>query len=425
MRHQTILLFCCAFLFGIVGCSPENEALNAPDAISVLETKAAEAVRVQNVELTQIAISRTYEALTPIPYVSSTPTLTNTPRPTPTPSHTPSSTPTPSPIPTNPPDLICPNIGCFAPDFTLPDIEGNNISLQDFRGQAVLINFWATWCGPCERESPFIQLLYEKYQDDNFVVIGISTDQEDTIGEVPDFVEKYHLSYPILLDENSVVDTMYETDGITPYSFFISGDGTIRDLHIGELDILNLESKINELIDGTLQATPTPQPNSIFTIINNSEQTICGISLYSERQHEWLSDWLDGETIEPGETYSLDLVGGIFDIILRNCDDTLLIQQYDENITGSFEYILPLLTATLHIVNNSDTSICNVHISLSTSSVWGADWLINNSITPTETYSFNILPGTYDILLADCNDNVLTREMEVDISDTFELRFEE
>jgi peroxiredoxin len=141
-------------------------------------------------------------------------------------------------------------IGDSAPDFTLPDLTGQDVSLQDFRGKVVLLNFWASWCVPCRSETPALQRLYEKYQDQDFVVIGVSIDEE-TVEAVPDFIEEFGLTYPILLDTTRVStgqDGSYRLEGI-PQSYFIDAEGIIRDIGEGALEWDFMEGKALVLLD--------------------------------------------------------------------------------------------------------------------------------------------------------------------------------
>lgn len=142
-------------------------------------------------------------------------------------------------------------IGDSAPDFTLPNLTGQEVSLRDFRGKVVLLNFWASWCVPCRSETPALQRLYEKYQDQDFVVIGVSIDEEETVEAVPDFIEEFGLTYPILLDtlrESTGQDGSYRLEGI-PQSYFIDAEGVIRDIGEGALEWDFMEGKALLLLD--------------------------------------------------------------------------------------------------------------------------------------------------------------------------------
>ncbi|MFC2066912.1 peroxiredoxin family protein [Chloroflexota bacterium] len=125
-----------------------------------------------------------------------------------------------------------PLTGNLAPDFQLPDLDGQAVSLSDFRGKRVLLNFWASWCGPCREEMPFIQEVYEnkKWSDKGLVILAVNLGED--LPSVMSFLEAYGLSFPVLLDVKQVVAKEYNIRGI-PATFFISEDGVIQDIKIG------------------------------------------------------------------------------------------------------------------------------------------------------------------------------------------------
>jgi len=96
-------------------------------------------------------------------------------------------------------------------DFTLPDILGKTWTLKQLKGKVVLVNFWATWCPPCRKEIPDLELLYTRFKDKGFVVLGI-TDEKPAV--VTPFVTKNAMSYPILLDSNRTVNQLFSVQGI-------------------------------------------------------------------------------------------------------------------------------------------------------------------------------------------------------------------
>lgn len=138
-----------------------------------------------------------------------------------TPSLVPTSPSTPTPVP-----------GRQAPDFTLPTLDEQTISLSDLRGQRVLINFWATWCGPCRIEMPVIERIYERYRDQGFVVLAVNVEEPED--RVRPFVAELGLTFPILLDENGDVVRQYGIVGL-PTSVFVNRDGLIFQQHLGVL----------------------------------------------------------------------------------------------------------------------------------------------------------------------------------------------
>jgi peroxiredoxin len=119
-----------------------------------------------------------------------------------------------------------------APDIELVDLSGNTVRLQDLRGQAVVVNYWATWCGPCVREMPMFQKYQEQYPD-TLVMIGV--DQEEPADEVKTFLQDFDLSYMILLDEKAEASKAYQVM-VLPTTFFIDQDGILRFRHVGYLE---------------------------------------------------------------------------------------------------------------------------------------------------------------------------------------------
>ena len=117
-----------------------------------------------------------------------------------------------------------------APDFKLPNLDGQSVSLSDFRGKPVLVNFWATWCGPCRFEMPFIQEIYEEWSDKGLVVLAI--DMGESPSTVKDFIQSHNFSFPVLLDTNQDVALQYNIRGI-PATFFIDKDGIIQGTKVG------------------------------------------------------------------------------------------------------------------------------------------------------------------------------------------------
>lgn len=129
-----------------------------------------------------------------------------------------------------------PTIGQPAPDFTLSDLHGNEQHLADWRGQPVLINFWATWCGPCRREMPELMAAQERYHAEGLVVVTVNLSHQDARKSVEAFVEEFQPPFPILLDTTGeVAERNYGVIGL-PMSFFIDRAGIIRGIYVGALD---------------------------------------------------------------------------------------------------------------------------------------------------------------------------------------------
>lgn len=118
-----------------------------------------------------------------------------------------------------------------APPFVLEDLNGKKRNLIDYSGKVILLNFWATWCGPCIEEMPSLEKLYNIFKDKGFVVLAVSIDQGG-INVVKNFVKENNLTFPVLLDVNHEIWKKYNVTGI-PASFLISHKGIIKGYGIG------------------------------------------------------------------------------------------------------------------------------------------------------------------------------------------------
>ncbi|NOR89548.1 MAG: redoxin domain-containing protein [Anaerolineales bacterium] len=139
---------------------------------------------------------------------------------------------------------VAPVKGALAPDFTLVNLEGEKISLSDFHGQPVLINLWATWCGPCRIEMPAIQSRFERYQDDGFVVLAVNFDEQR--GDVQAFRDEFGLTFQMLLDPGAEVQKLYRTRSY-PSTFFVDRNGVIQVQHIGVMTEGNLDGNLAQI----------------------------------------------------------------------------------------------------------------------------------------------------------------------------------
>jgi len=139
-----------------------------------------------------------------------------------------------------------PEIGKTAPEFTLKGLDGQEVSLSDLRGKPVLLNFWASWCGPCRLEMPFLQQIYEKWTGEGLVLLAVNL-QEDQ-NTVQEFVRNGGFTFPILLSPGNEVPLAYNIRGI-PATFFIDTDGVIRDIKIGAFSgVGEVESKLAKIM---------------------------------------------------------------------------------------------------------------------------------------------------------------------------------
>jgi peroxiredoxin len=139
---------------------------------------------------------------------------------------------------------VAPVQGALAPGFTLETLSGETVSLGDFRDRPVLINFWATWCGPCRLEMPAIQTRYERYQDTGFTVLAVNFDEPASAVEA--FRQELGLTFPLLLDPGAVVQERYR-NRTYPASFFVDSEGVIRVHHIGLMTESQLDQNLAQI----------------------------------------------------------------------------------------------------------------------------------------------------------------------------------
>jgi len=134
--------------------------------------------------------------------------------------------------------------GKKAPNFELPGLNGETIRLSDYRGQVVLVNFWATWCKPCQVEMPEFQAIYEKYRNDGFTILGVNQAEPPEL--VRPYVEKGGYSWTFALDEKGKISERYGVYRI-PQSYLIDRDGKVVYMWLGIATQDSVESQLAKL----------------------------------------------------------------------------------------------------------------------------------------------------------------------------------
>jgi len=133
------------------------------------------------------------------------------------------------------------DVGDKAIDFTLDDLDGNPVTLTDFIGRPVIINFWATWCAPCRIEMPELQRAIEKYRDQQLVILALDQDEPAEVARAF-FYDEMGLSFTPLSDHDSIVSSQYGSFGILPSTFFVDPEGTVSAIHRGPLTLGQIEN---------------------------------------------------------------------------------------------------------------------------------------------------------------------------------------
>lgn len=152
--------------------------------------------------------------------------------------------------------LASPMIGKAAPRFTLTNLEGKKVSLADYKGKAVQLNFWATWCAPCKIETPWLVDLEKQYSPQGFEILGVSFDDLDTddpklLGkekiDIAKAADQLGIHYPVLLDGDSIAKSYGDPD-VFPTSFFVNRDGEITAVTFGLTSKDDLENNIRKAL---------------------------------------------------------------------------------------------------------------------------------------------------------------------------------
>ena len=148
------------------------------------------------------------------------------------------------------------DIGELAPDFTATTLEGETITLSDYRGQIVLVNDFATWCGPCLAETPHLVDVYNA-EDGEVMFIGLNL--QETEANVADYRDQFNISYPLVLDPDGKLTEIYRPIGL-PTSWFIDPDGIVRYVHAGPMTTPMLQEALDAVREGR-------EPD-VFSVLN-------------------------------------------------------------------------------------------------------------------------------------------------------------
>ena len=158
----------------------------------------------------------------------------------------------------NVPQYVSPLKGKPAPDFTLQDLRGKKVSLADFKGKALLINFWATWCGPCKVETPWLVELRNQYAAKGFEVLGISAEGDDLQpsdkegwakdkAAIAKFVKEEKMPYPVLINGDSISKPYGGIDAM-PTSFYVDRSGNVVNVQLGLTSKDDMEANIRKTL---------------------------------------------------------------------------------------------------------------------------------------------------------------------------------
>jgi peroxiredoxin len=143
--------------------------------------------------------------------------------------------------------------GVTASDFSARDLNGKSVRLANYLGrEAVLLNFWETWCEPCVAEFPHLRRMYETNKDKGFVLLGVAMDGPETVANVPAFVKRNQLNFPVVLDEDSQIAALYNPKKSAPLSVLIDKTGTITVIREGYNpgDEVYLAREVEKVLDG-------------------------------------------------------------------------------------------------------------------------------------------------------------------------------
>jgi cytochrome c biogenesis protein CcmG/thiol:disulfide interchange protein DsbE len=161
--------------------------------------------------------------------------------------------------------------GKRAPDFELPSLDGKLIKLSDYRGKAVVLNFWATWCSPCKEEMPWFVDLQKKYGNDGLVVLGIAMDDSET-PKIAEFAHNMGVNYPVLLGTDKVSED-YGNVQFLPTSFYIDRDGKFIGKGVGMVGRKDLEDNVQKALASRAVDANAPAHAEVKPKVETSQST--------------------------------------------------------------------------------------------------------------------------------------------------------
>lgn len=129
-------------------------------------------------------------------------------------------------------------------DFTLTDLDGNNVTLSDFKGKRIFLNFWASWCPPCIEEMPYMEKLYQEINDKDIVIVAVNIGE--TQNAVKQFMNENNFNFLVLLDTNTDITSKYGVRSI-PTSFFIDSEGNISNTIIGYMNYEDMQRELDKM----------------------------------------------------------------------------------------------------------------------------------------------------------------------------------
>lgn len=143
-----------------------------------------------------------------------------------------------------------PRAGFAAPDFSLELLSGGQVTLSELRGQAVVINLWASWCPPCREEMPAIQAVYEEYRERGLEILAVNTTYQDRERDAAAFVQQFGLTFPVPLDRSGSVSRQYQLRAL-PTTFFVDRAGVIQQVVIGgPMSETTIRTAVEEILGG-------------------------------------------------------------------------------------------------------------------------------------------------------------------------------